>query len=163
MEGLFFYWKLLTHKCSKIEQFIQIICLGDIDSLVKEADKRVWLTEEFEFDGSRLVPRILEMNYTFLVSNGEPFITSSFPAIYELCDTEERGLMPGNIYLPVHPQIALLYNGTIPKMKSNRLKTVGEEIVHELNSVYLKSDVEQMRFLIARDKESLRTVIEKEH
>ena len=32
-----------------------------------------------------------------------------------------------------------------------------------LNSVYLKSDVEQMRFLIARDKESLRTVIEKEH
>nr|WP_300851296.1 DUF4238 domain-containing protein [uncultured Acetatifactor sp.] len=109
--------------------------MGDIDSLVKEADKRVWLTEEFEFDGSRLVPRILEMNYTFLVSNGEPFITSSFPAIYELCDTEERGLMPGNIYLPVHPQIALLYNGTIPKMKSNRLKTVGEEIVHELNSV----------------------------
>lgn len=55
------------------------------------------------------------------------------------------------------------YNGTIPKMKSNRLKTVGEEIVHELNSVYLKSDVEQMRFLIARDKESLKTVIEKEH
>lgn len=48
-------------------------------------------------------------------------------------------------------------------MKSNRLKTVGEEIVHELNSVYLKSDVEQMRFLIVRDKESLRTVIEKEH
>ena len=146
-----------------IEQIIQIMGLGDIDSLVKAADKRVWLTEEFEFDGSRLVPRILEMNYTFLVSNGEPFITSSFPAIYELCDTEERGLMPGNIYLPVHPQIALLYNGTIPKMKSNRLKTVGEEIVHELNSVYLKSDVEQMRFLIARDKESLRTVIEKEH
>lgn len=134
---------------------------GDIDSLVKAADKRIWLTEEF--DGSRLAPRILEMNYTFLVSNGEPFITSSFPAIYELCDTEERGLMPSNIYLPVHPQIALLYNGTIPKMKSNRLKTVGEEIVQELNSVYLKSDVEQMRFLIARDKESLRTVIEKEH
>lgn len=124
-------------------------------------EKRVWLTEEF--DGSRLAPRILEMNYTFLVSNGEPFITSSFPAIYGLCDTEERGLMPGNIYLPVHPQIALLYNGTIPKMKSNRLKTVGEEIVQELNSVYLKSDVAQMRFLIARDKESLRTVIEKEH
>ena len=76
-----------------IEQVIQIIGFGDIDSLVKAADKRVWLTEEF--DGSRLAPRILEMNYTFLVSNGEPFITSSFPAIYELCDTEERGLMPG--------------------------------------------------------------------
>ena len=144
-----------------IERIIQIMGFGDIDSLVKAADKRVWLTEEF--DGSRLAPRILEMNYTFLVSNGEPFITSSFPAIYELCDIEERGLMPSNIYLPVHPQIALLYNGTIPKMKSNRLKTVGEEIVHELNSVYLKSDVEQMRFLIARDKESLRTVIEKKH
>ncbi len=144
-----------------IEQVMQIMGFGDIDSLVKAADKRVWLTEEF--DGSRLAPHILDMNYTFLVSNGEPFITSSFPAIYELCDTEERGLMPSNIYLPVHPQIALLYNGTIPKIKSNRLKTVGGEIVHDLNNVYLKSDVEQMRFLIARDKESLRTVIEKEH
>lgn len=142
-----------------IEQVMQIMGFGDIDSLVKAADKRVWLTEEF--DGSRLAPHILDMNYTFLVSNGEPFITSSFPAIYELCDTEERGLMPSNIYLPVHPQIALLYNGTIPKIKSNRLKTVGGEIVHDLNNVYLKSDVEQMRFLIARDKESLRTVIEK--
>lgn len=99
---------------------------GDIDSLVKAADKRVWLTEEF--DGSMLTPHILEMNYTFLVSNGEPFITSSFPAIYELCDTEERGLMPSNIYLPIYTQIALLYNGTIPKMKSNRLKTVGEKL-----------------------------------
>jgi hypothetical protein len=49
-----------------IEQIIQIMGLGDIDSLVKAADKRVWLTEEF--DGSRLAPRILEMNYTFLVS-----------------------------------------------------------------------------------------------
>lgn len=36
---------------------------GDIDSLVKVADKRVWLTEEF--DGSMLTPHILEMNYTF--------------------------------------------------------------------------------------------------
>ena len=63
-----------------IEQIIQIMGLGDIDSLVKAADKRVWLTEEF--DGSRLAPLILEMNYTFLISNGEPFITSSFPAIY---------------------------------------------------------------------------------
>ena len=109
-----------------IEQVIQIMGFGDIDSLVKAADKRVWLTEEF--DGSMLTPHILEMNYTFLVSNGEPFITSSFPAIYELCDTEERGLMPSNIYLPIYTQIALLYNGIIPKMKSNWLKTVGEKL-----------------------------------
>ena len=144
-----------------IEQIIQIMGLGDIDSLVKAADKRVWLTEEF--DGSRLAPRILEMNYIFLVSNGESFITSSFPAIYELCDTEESGLMPSNIYLSLHPQISLLYNETISKTKSNRLKMVDEEIVHELNSVYLKSNVEQMRFLIAKDKGSLRTVIENAH
>ncbi|MDE7428385.1 MAG: hypothetical protein K2N00_03800, partial [Lachnospiraceae bacterium] len=49
------------------------------------------------------------------------------------------------------------------KTKSNRLKMVDEEIVHELNSVYLKSNVEQMRFLIAKDKGSLRTVIENAH
>lgn len=143
-----------------IEQIIQTMGFGDIDSLVKAADKKVWLTEEF--DGSRLAPRILEMNYIFLVSNEEPFITSSFPAIFELCDTEERGLIPSNIYLPLHPQIALLYNGTILKTESNRLKTVDEEIVHELNCAYLKCNMEQMRFLIARDKESLRTVIEKD-
>ena len=132
--------------------------LGDIDSLVRAADKKVWLTEEF--DGSRLIPRILKMNYIFLVSQKESFITSSFSAIYELCDTEEDGLMPGNIYLSIHPQVSLLYNEDIPKTKSNRLKLVDGEMVYELNSVYLKSDVEQMRFLIAKDKETLNSVIE---
>lgn len=140
-----------------IEQIIQIMGLGDIDSLVKAADKRVWLTEEF--DGSRLASRIAKMNYIFLVSEKESFITSSFPAMYELYDTDDDGLMPSNIYLSLHPQISVLYNDTISKTKSNRLKIVDEEIVHELNSVYLKHDVAQMRFLIAKDKDSLTTVI----
>ncbi len=147
----------MNDEIQAIEQIIQIMGLGDIDSLVKAADKKVWLTEEF--NGSRLAPRILEMNYAFLVSDGEPFITSSFPAIYSLCDTEERGLMPNNIYLPIHPQIAVLYNEAIPKTKSNRLKIIDGEMVHELNGKYLKNDVDQMRFLIAKDRESLRSVI----
>ena len=141
-----------------IEQIIQIMGLGDIDSLVRAADKKVWLTEEF--DGSRLTPRILKMNYMFLVSQKGAFITSSFPAIYQLCDTEEDGFMPSNIYLSIHPQVSLLYNEDIPKTKSNRLKLVDEEMVCELNSAYLKSDVKQMRFLIAKDKETLKSVTE---
>ena len=68
--------------------------------------------------------------------------------------------MPSNIYLSIHPQVSLLYNEDIPKTKSNRLKLVDEEMVSELNSAYLKSDVEQMRFLIAKDKETLKAVIE---
>ncbi len=67
--------------------------------------------------------------------------------------------MPNNIYLPIHPQIAVLYNEAIPKTKSNRLKIIDGEMVHELNGKYLKNDVDQMRFLIAKDRESLRSVI----
>lgn len=141
-----------------IEQIIQIMGLGDIDSLVRAVDKKVWLTEEF--DGSRLTPRISKMSYVFLVSQKESFITSSFPTIYKLCDTEVDGLMPSNIYLSIHPQVSLLYNEDIPKTKSNRLILVDEKVVCELNSAYLKSDVEQMRFLIAKDKETLKSVIE---
>lgn len=140
-----------------IEQVIQIMGLGDIDSLVKAADKKVWLTEEF--NGSRLAPYILEMNYIFLVSDEAQFITSSFPAIYELSDIEEDRLIPSNIYLPVHPQIALLYNGAVSKTKSNRLNIIDREMVHKLNSFYLKRDMGQIRFLIAKDKESLRIAI----
>ena len=39
-----------------IEQIIQIMGLGDIDSLVKAADKKVWITEKFE--GSGLARRL---------------------------------------------------------------------------------------------------------
>lgn len=70
-----------------IGQILQLMEFGGMESLVKAANKKVWLTGEF--GGERLTKDIQKLNYAILVSEKEQFVTSSFPVICELYDTED--------------------------------------------------------------------------
>lgn len=143
-----------------IEQIIEKMDLEGIDSLIKATDKNALLTEEFR--GSDLISHISKMNYFFLFSEKNHFITSNFPVICEMHNTEDV-ILPNNIYLPIHPSISLIYNDIIQRNHKNRLRVVSEDIVKKLNCVYLGGSKEQIRFLFARDRKDLKSVVEEHY
>lgn len=143
-----------------IEQVLQLMEFGGMESLVKAANKKIWLTGEF--NGERLAPDIQKLNYVILVSEKEQFVTSSFPVICELYDAEDGITMPKSIYAPIHPRISLLYNNTIPNNQRNRIRAVNEDISYRLNRIYLRRCKEQIKFIISKDKHLLKAVVEKD-
>lgn len=143
-----------------IEQALHLMKFGGMESLVKAANKKVWLTGEF--NGARLAPDIQKLNYVILVTENEQFVTSSFPVICELYDNEEGITMPKSIYAPIHPRVSLLYNDTIPNNHRNRIRVVNEDTSYRLNRIYLRRCKEQIKFIMSKDKQLLKSVVEKD-
>lgn len=139
-----------------IEQVLQLMEFGGMESLVKVANKKIWLTGEF--NGERLAPDIQKLNYIILVS----FVTSSFPVICELYDAEDGITMSKSIYAPIHPKNSLLYNNIMPNNQRNRIRAVNEDISYRLNRIHLRSCKEQIKFIISKDKHLLKAIVEKD-
>lgn len=86
-------------------------------------------------------------------------MTSSFPVLYETYDLEKHTYLD-NIYIPLHPQIALLYSRA-DKFKPFRNKEASlmSDMVQLMNSAYFKCKDEQARFIIANSKEILEKLV----
>lgn len=70
--------------------------------------------------------------------------------------------MPKSVYAPIHPRVSLLYNDTIPNNYRNRMRVVNEDISCRLNRLYLRRCKEQIKFIMSKDKQLLKSVIEKD-
>ena len=144
-----------------IEQALQLMGFGGMKSLVNAANRKVWLTGEF--NDEMLEMEILKLKYVILISEKEQFVTSSFPVAYECYDTEDGITMLKSVYMPIHPRISLLYNNNVPNNCRNRIRIVGENISHRLNRIYLRGCKEQIKFIISKDKLLLESIIEKDN
>lgn len=133
-----------------IDQMLYEMQFGGTKSLVRAANKMVWLDEKF------IPGQISEdfqcLNLCFLIALDNNFVTSSFPVLYETYDLEEHTYLD-NIYIPLHPQIALLYSRA-DKFKPFRNKEafLTSDMVQLMNSAYFKCKDEQARFIIANSK-----------
>jgi len=96
------------------------------------------------------------MNFSICQSEGIKFITSDFPVLYETIDTNEGATKLLYIYLPISSSFSLLYsNFEISREYRNRILVMSDSNVKNMNSLYLKQEKEQSKFIIAEDKNEL--------
>lgn len=145
-----------------IDNLSQSIGIGDINSLVEHASKMVFLDENF--DGSvqqKLIEELLGLKFSFFVSEDYQFVTSNFPIIYGMYDLKDGLIHFSNIFLPLQPNIALIYsNSDTIKPFRNRICTINEDKVKSMNRMYLLTDIEKTRFMIAKNENDLKSIIE---
>lgn len=145
-----------------ISQLFQNIGFGSAKSLIDAASKKVWL--DGEFTGSvpeQLVSESLGLSFSIFSSDKAPFVTSSFPVVYDTYDTEDEITHLRMIYMPIHPRFAVFYtNNPITKPHRNRLVLLPGSEVNRMNQLYLKSDVSQIRFIISNDKAALKSLVD---
>lgn len=144
-----------------ISQLFGDMKFGSVKSLIKAANKKVWLDGEFpESVPEQLVSELLGLNFSILSSDMAAFVTSSFPVLYDTYDTEDGITHPRMIYMPLHPHFAVLYtNNPIAKPYRNRLVSLPDHEVNNMNQLYFKSDVDQIRFIISNEESALNSVI----
>lgn len=146
-----------------ISQLFRDIGFGSAKSLIKAANKKVWLDEEFpESAPQQLVSELLGLNFSILSSDKTSFVTSNFPVLYNTYDTEDGITHFQMIYMPLHPHFAVLYtNNPIAKSYRNRLVFLPDIEINRMNQFYLKSSVEQTRFIISNKKFTLKALVAK--
>lgn len=146
-----------------ISQLFLDMGFGSANSLIKAANKKVWLDGEFtESVPQQLASELLSLNFSILSSDKAVFITGSFPVLYDTYDTEDGITHLKMIYMPIHPHFAVLYtNNPIGKPYRNRMAALSDNEVNRMNQLYLRSDIDQLRFLISNKKSALKSLITK--
>lgn len=146
-----------------INQLFLDMEFGSAKSLIKAANKKVWLDGEFtESVPEQLTSELLSLNFSVLSSDKAVFVTSSFPVLYDTYDTEDGITHPKMIYMPIHPHFAVLYtNNSIVRGYRNRKVVLPENDVNRMNQLFLRSDIDQVRFIISNNESALKTLVAK--
>lgn len=151
-----------NEEIQSIDQLLQIINFGDIKSLIKAANKKIWLDEEFT--GSvpeHLINNLIDLSCSILHSEDHQFVTSDFPVIYELYETENGDCYFKTISMPINPYYMLFYSkDPIAKSYRNRMKTISNKSVDHLNQLYMKIGIDQSRLIIAREESVLKQIVD---
>ena len=127
--------------------------LGSLNNLFEYSK----LSGIFEMDlpGSPLYVeynKISNMKITFLLSEDERFIASSFPLIIDSVDGEEKDL----IILPISKDVAcVLTSKRSIDIEEGFVKKVNSQFVIETNKEYLNYDVNLARWIIANNEEDI--------
>lgn len=102
---------------SKMVQFLEV---GSIQSIIKTANKKLWLGED-----KRSVPEFLlkELLFSFYVSKKGEFVISSFPIVFETYDSEDEITHFKNISFSLYPNVALIYSNN-EKIKECRNRII---------------------------------------
>jgi hypothetical protein len=100
------------------------------------------------------------MSYSILVSEDHQFVTSDFPVLYQLYESENGNCHFKTISLPISPHCMLLYsNNPIAKTYRNRMISISNNSVDHINQLYLKSDKNQSRLIIASEETVLKYIV----
>ncbi len=141
-----------------IDMMLRLMEFGGTESLVKFSSKRVWLDESFEGSMQQESTKDLRgLKYCFIKTEREQFVTSSFPVLHgidETTVTEEK-----MIYFPLNPYIALLYGNSLPHKVWNRIGVFPEDEIDFWNKQYFKLEIEQVRFIYAKEKSVLEKIV----
>lgn len=123
-------------------------------SLINAARKKALIDEEINGSpAEQLMNDVLKLSFRILVSDTWQFITSSFPVLFELFDSEDGITHPKNIYVPIHPRFALLYSDEVRDRKyHNKKSIITKDEVRKLNHLYFETDIDQTRYIIAQEK-----------
>ena len=131
--------------------------LGGTDSLIKQAQKEVYLTEKYEGGFAvRLCKLIESVNVLFFFSEEDAFTTCSFPAqIGE--DPTTVGENHMSAFLPLSPHVAVLF-GNFHDMDDikNRMVILGTKDAMLFNKAVLKRPVDQIRYIIGNSDKIIR-------
>lgn len=146
-----------------ISQLFLDMGFGSANSLIKAANKKVWLDGGFtESVPEQLVSELPGLNFSILSSDKAVFVTSSFPVLYDTYDTEDGITHPRMIYMPIHPHFAVQYtNNPIGKPYRNRIAVLPDNEVNRMNQLYLGSYMDQQRFIISNKESALKSLIRK--
>lgn len=146
-----------------IDQLLQLLNFGGTGSLIKAANKKVWLNAKIH--GSvpeKLGSELQHLNIVFLYSKDTPFITSSFPILYETIDSTDEITHIKNICLPLHPNLAILYcDNPITRLHRNKIVLVSDKATRQINQSYVKYSTNQAKYLISNDKSVLKQLVAK--
>ena len=104
-----------------------------------------------------LTKDLLGLKYCFIKTEREQFVTSSFPVLHGIDETTEEE--EKIIYFPLHPHIALLYGNSLPHKVWNRIGVMAEDDIDFWNKQYYKFEIEQTRFIYAKEKSVLEKIV----
>lgn len=149
-----------NEEIQSISQLFRLWNWGEITSLIKASNKKVCLDEKLAGGvPAQLISELLNLNFSILISEKHPFVTSSFPVAYEIYDSEDGMTHLKMLYLPIHPRFALMYsNNIIAKPYRNRMVSLPVDKVKRMNQLYFQSDIEQTRYIIASDESILKYI-----
>ncbi len=148
-----------NEEIQSIDQLLSDMNFGDTKSLIKAAQKKVLLDEEFSGGApEQMINDLLGLSLSFLVSKDQEFITSDFPVLCKLFETAAGEIYPQKIYLPISPYCMLQYsNDPMARFYTNRVVPISNEDVNKLNRSYMKS---QSKLLIAREESILKYIVD---
>lgn len=137
-----------------IDQLLQGMRFGGTKSLVKAVNKMVWLDEQFI--PAQFCEELFQMNCCFLTVPEDSFVTSNFPVLYELHENENEEIYLDNVYIPIHPRIALLYSKQEHfRPYRNRLTPISVEIACLMNHCYFRFTDNRVQFIITNNQRLL--------
>ena len=143
-----------NEEIQQIDQLMNDLNFGGTETLLKMTNKKVLLDEEIiGSQAKKQIKDVRNLNCRILVSDTWQFITSSFPVLFELFDSEDGITHPKNIYVPIHPRFALLYSDGVRDRKyQNKKSIITKDEVRKLNHLYFETDIDQTRYIIAQEK-----------
>ncbi len=139
---------IMNHEVVKsIEFILDALGMKGIESMVEQASLRAWVDPKMN-NGTheRLVRDLLKADMLFLISEGEPFITSNFPSML-LTNGAQSGI---RFYLPLSPKCAVLYDDSKAfRHRRNRIVKLDDEDVRTFNDIIWLGDVEVIKYVIS--------------
>lgn len=144
-----------------IREVFSLLGFGNMDSLVKAAQKKAFITDGFDGGFSvELTERLRHVELTFFYSPDSAFATSSFPSGLEE-DSYAVGDEKLSAFLPLSPNVALMF-GNFKHLHSfrNRMTRLRKDMAMEFNQKLVNFSAEQVRYIICKDKTLLRELIQ---
>lgn len=143
-----------------MREAFSLLGFGNMDSLVKAAQKKAFITDDFDGGFSvELTERLRQVELTFFYSLDAAFVTSSFPSgLGE--DSSAVGVEKISSFLPLSPNVAVMF-GNFEHMHDfrNRMVVLKKDMVMEFNQKYMEHSAEQVRYIICRDELLLKEMI----
>ena len=130
----------------------------NVDSIVKAAQKRVWLDDTMDESMPMKVQEGLKnLKMIFLVSKDKPFIFTSFPVLVQVDEQNKLRLA----VLPLSPNCAVMFSDkSLGKLSSNKIHYIDNVGVEKLNKMLILSGAKDIDYIMARDKREIEDVLD---
>lgn len=129
----------------------------NIDSIIKAAQKRIWLDDTMDESIPLKVQKELKtLKMSFIVSKDKPFIFTSFPVLVQVDEQNKLKLA----ILPLSPDCAVMFSEiSIDKLNRNRMHYMDNIGVEKLNKMLILSGAKKIDYIMARDRQEIDNVL----
>lgn len=146
-----------------IEELLNELSLKDrYEPLVRMANQQVWLDDSLPGGiQEKSIAQLNSMHFCILKSDNDSFITSDFPILYDPFKKRDMPLFK-TIFFSISPKYAIIYSqSNDAKRYRNRIRDLSNkgDIISQLNKWYLGQNVERSKFLFAKNKYTLSSIV----